>query len=309
MPLSQTSKNKWLSLLSDYLVITFGVALYAFAWASMMIPNGIASGGLTGACTILNFATGIPVFLSFIVINAALLLLGFIVLGNAFGFKTIYAILCSTLFLDLFEQWEAVHVFFSDKLLLVVVAAIIESIGLATIFMRGGSTGGTDIIALIINKFWPVTLGRVFILLDLFIIASVLLVPGKTIEDMVYGYVAMVVFSLMVDWVVLGRKSTCQILVFSDRYREIADSILRNMDRGVTALNGTGWFTGADRKVLLVLIRKRELRDITRLIKSVDSRAFVSVSAASSVYGEGFDEIKTGVNIIKKKDTQNAHAE
>jgi uncharacterized membrane-anchored protein YitT (DUF2179 family) len=302
MTSSFSTPNKWFSMLSDYLVIVIGVALYAYGWAGMLIPNGVASGGLTGACTILNFATGIPVSLSYIVVNAGLLLFGFLILGNAFGFKTIFAILCSTLFLDLFERWEASHMFFSDKLLLVVVAAIIESIGLAAVFVRGGSTGGTDIIALIVNKFWPVTLGKVFILLDVFIIASVLLVPGKTVEDMVYGYVAMVIFSVMVDWVMLGRKSTCQILVFSDRYQEIADQILLQLERGVTALDATGWYTGADRKVLLILIRKRELRDITRLIKSIDHTAFVSVSDASSVYGEGFDEIKTGVNLKKKKE-------
>ena len=302
MTSSLSTPNKWFSILSDYLVIIIGVALYAYAWAGMLIPNGVASGGLTGACTILNFATGIPVSLSYIVVNAVLLLFGFLILGNAFGFKTIFAILCSTLFLDLFERWEASHMFFSDKLLLVVVAAIIESIGLAAVFVRGGSTGGTDIIALIIHKFWPVTLGKVFILLDVFIIASVLLVPGKTVEDMVYGYVAMVIFSVMVDWVMLGRKSTCQILVFSDRYQEIADQILLQLERGVTALDATGWYTGADRKVLLILIRKRELRDITRLIKSIDHTAFVSVSDASSVYGEGFDEIKTGINLKKKKE-------
>jgi uncharacterized membrane-anchored protein YitT (DUF2179 family) len=302
MTSSLSTPNKWFSILSDYLVIIIGVALYAYAWAGMLIPNGVASGGLTGACTILNFATGIPVSLSYIVVNAVLLLFGFLILGNAFGFKTIFAILCSTLFLDLFERWEASHMFFSDKLLLVVVAAIIESIGLAAVFVRGGSTGGTDIIALIVHKFWPVTLGKVFILLDVFIIASVLLVPGKTVEDMVYGYVAMVIFSVMVDWVMLGRKSTCQILVFSDHYQEIADQILLQLDRGVTALDATGWYTGADRKVLLILIRKRELRDITRLIKSIDHTAFVSVSDASSVYGEGFDEIKTGINLKKKKE-------
>lgn len=309
MGFSSFKKNRGLYLLSDYLVITLGVALYAFAWAAMLIPNGIASGGVTGASTIINFASGIPVYLSYIVINLILLLLGFLILGNAFGLKTIYAILSSTLFLDLFEQWETVHLFFSDKLLLVVVAALIEAIGIGLVLARGGSTGGTDIIALIINKFWPITIGTMYFMMDLFIIASVLLVPGKTVEDMVYGYVAMVVFSVMVDWVLLGRKSTCQLLVFSDRYREIADTILHDMNRGVTVLSAVGWYTGTDRKVLLVLIRKRELRDLTLLIKSIDPKAFVSVSAASSVYGEGFDEIKSGVNIIKKKNQTDVQPE
>ena len=122
-----------------------------------------------------------------------------------------------------------------------------------------------------------------------------------SVEDMVYGFVAMFMFSVMVDWVMLGRKSTWQVMVFSDEYKAIADYIINNMNRGVTALNSVGWYTGNDKKVLLIIVRKRELHDLTKLIKAMDPKAFVSVSAASTVYGEGFDEIKTGVNIRKKK--------
>lgn len=297
-------KETVLGTLSDYAVITFGVVLYTFAWADMLIPNGIASGGLTGACTIINFATGIPVYLSYIVINALLLLGGFLILGKGFGFKTIYAIGLSTLCLDLLAGLEFLHVFFDNKLLLVVVAAIIESIGISFILARGGSTGGTDIIALIINKFWPVSLGRVFLALDLFIIASVLLIPGKTVEDMVYGYVAMVIFSVFVDWVMLGRKSTWQIMVFSEKYKEIADTVIHDLDRGVTALDAQGWYSGQSKKVLLILVRKPELHTITKAVKSIDPKAFVTVSAASTVYGEGFDEMKTGMSLNLKKRIQ-----
>lgn len=299
-------KNKITNLVWEYLLITLGCALYTFAWSCMFIPNGIASGGVTGAATIINFATGIPVYISYIVINVILLLMGFLILGKGFGFKTIFAIAVSTVFLDLFAGMESWYLFFDSRLLLVLVAASLESIGIALILEVGGSTGGTDIIALIINKFWPITIGRVYLFCDMFIIASVLLIPGKTVEDMVYGYVAMIVFSVMVDWVMLGRKSTWQVMIFSDRYQEIADYIIGNMNRGVTALDAVGWYTGNEKKVLLIIVRKRELHDLTRLIKSMDPKAFVSVSSASTVYGEGFDEIKTGVNIRKKKNSNEA---
>lgn len=307
-PIDMLSRNKVLNVVWDYVLLTFGALLYSFAWADMFVPNGIASGGVTGVSTIINFATGVPVYVSYIVLNAILLLMGFLILGNAFGFKTIYVIAVSTVFLDILAKWDFLYLFFESKLLLVVVASIIESVGIATILQRGGSTGGTDIIALIINKFWPVTIGRVYLVCDLFIIASVLLVPGKTIEDMVYGYVAMIIFSVMVDWVILGRKSTWQVLVFSSRYKEIADYIIHAMNRGVTAIDATGWYTGSERKLLLILVRKRELHDITRVIKSLDPKAFVSVSAASSVYGEGFDEIKTGVSFKKKKEDHHGNS-
>lgn len=279
--------------------------MYTFAWADMLIPNGIASGGLTGACTILNFATGIPVYLSYIVVNTMLILLGTVVLGKGFGFKTLYAIGLSTLGLDILAGMENLHLFFDNKLLLVVVAAIIESIGITFILARGGSTGGTDIVALIVNKFWPVSLGKVFLALDLFIIASVLLIPGKTVEDMVYGYVAMVIFSVFVDWVLLGRNSTWQIMVFSNKYKEIADTVIHDLNRGVTALDAQGWYSGESKKVLLIMVRKPELHTITKTVKEIDPSAFVTVSSASTVYGEGFDEMKTGLKLMRKKKSNN----
>ena len=301
----KTLKKTFSGVLGDYAVITLGVLLYAFAWADMLIPNGIASGGLTGACTIINFATGIPVYLTYVIVNSLLILIGTLVLGKGFGFKTIYAIGLSTLSLDVLTEWEFLYVFFDNKLLLVLVAAIIESFGIAFILARGGSTGGTDIVALIINKFWPVSLGTVFLFVDMFIIASVLLVPGKTVEDMVYGYVAMVIFSLLVDWVMLGRKSTWQILVFSEKYKEIADTVINDLNRGVTALDAQGWYSGQNKKVLLIMVRKPELHTITRVVKTLDPKAFVTVSAANTVYGEGFDEIKTGFKLKLKKNDGN----
>ena len=304
----EIKKHKFLSVIDDYIVITIGVALYTFAWADMLIPNGIASGGLTGACTILNFATGIPVYLSYIVVNTLLILGGTLVLGKGFGFKTLYAIGLSSLGLDIFAGMEFLHVFFDNKLLLVVVAAIIESIGITCILARGGSTGGTDIVALIINKFWPISLGKVFLALDLFIIASVLLIPGKTVEDMVYGYVAMVIFSVFVDWVMLGRNSTWQIMVFSNKYKEIADTVINDLNRGVTALDAQGWYSGESKKVLLILVRKAELHTITKVVKEIDPKAFVTVASASTVYGEGFDEMKTGIK-LKLKKKENARKE
>ena len=299
------SKSSFLSVLDDYVIITIGVLFYTFAWADMLIPNGIASGGLTGACTILNFATGIPVYLSYIVINGLLILLGTLILGKGFGFKTLYAIGLSTLGLDFLAGMEFLHVFFDNKLLLVIVAAIIESIGITCILARGGSTGGTDIVALIVNKFWPVSLGKVFLTVDVFIIASILLIPGKTVEDMVYGDVAMVIFSVFVDWVLLGRNSTWQIMVFSNKYKEIADTVIHDLNRGVTALDAQGWYSGESKKVLLIMVRKPELHTITKTVKEIDPSAFVTVSSASTVYGEGFDEMKTGLKLMRKKKSNN----
>lgn len=304
--MAKNGGGKVLRTVWDYAVISFGVLLYCLSWDSFMIPNNIASGGLTGACTIIQFGTGIPVSYSFIVINTLLLIGGSLVLGRGFGLKTIYAILLSTVLFRIFPgipQIQAIPgepLYISEKVLIPIIGGLLEAVGLNLVLQKGGSTGGTDIVALIVNKFWPVSLGSVFMYLDLFIIASVLLVPGKGVQDMVYGYIAMVTFSLMLDSMQLGRKSSLQVLVFSKKYNEIADYIINVMDRGVTALESVGWYTKESREVLLIVIRRAQLQELTRAIKSVDKDAFVSVCPARSVFGEGFEEMKTGITRKKK---------
>ena len=294
------------SVVWDYIIITVGALLYVVAWTSFLIPNGIASGGLTGACTIIEMATRglIPVGWSFPALNALLIIT--LILGKGFGFRTIYAILVSTLLFDVMPKVDVLlslpgHLLYLDeKILVPVIGGIVEAIGIGLILSRGGSTGGTDIFAMIINKFWPVSPGQVYLYFDLFIIASVLLIPGKTFQDMMYGYLAMISFSLVVDYVLLGRKSSVQVLIFSEKFTDIADFIIHEMDRGVTAINAVGWYTQSEKKVLLVLARKSQLHEITKAVKGVDPKAFMSVSPASDVYGEGFEEIKTGIDRKKK---------
>ncbi len=299
------SAKRILSVIWDYGLVTIGTVLYCMGWTSFLIPNGIASGGGTGLCTIIEFATlgRIPVAYSFFVLNAILLILGFLALGKGFGFKTIYVILLATVLFKVLPEYECLVAHFDERLVVAVVGGIVESVGIGLILLRGGSSGGTDIAAMIINKYWPVSPGKVYLYSDLVIIASVLLIPGKTMEDMIYGYATMITFSFMVDAILLGRKSSVQILVFSSRYREVADFIIDEMDRGVTALYAQGWYSKEDSKVLLIVARKTQLHQIVSAIKRIDNKAFVSVSTATSVYGEGFEEIKTGLHIKGKNDT------
>lgn len=294
--------------------MSFGTLIYCMAWTCFMIPNNIASGGLTGMCTILQFATngGIPVAYSFIIANTVLLVMAFIVLGKGVGFKTIYCILLTTLIFEILPNFTFLEsvpgqpLYISEKVLVPIIGGLMEAVGIGLILHYGGSTGGTDIIALIVNKFWPVSLGKAYFYMDIFIIASILFLPGKTVQDMVYGYIAMITFSLMVDFVLLGRKSTVQLLIFSQKYDQIADYIIGKMDRGVTVLKSVGWYTKKEKDVLLVIVRKTQLSDLTKAVKEIDKNAFVSVSPASSVYGEGFEEIKAGMakKPVKEVDEQ-----
>ena len=301
------SSNKVMSVVWDYFLMTVGSLIFVMAWTSFLIPNGLASGGMTGLCTIIQYGTGIPVGITYPLINVLLLVLGFVSLGKGFGIKTIFVLALTSVLFEVLPMFPVLEVTeFPDKLLVAIVGATMESVGIGLIMLRGGSTGGTDIIAMIINKYWPVSVGKVYLFTDIFIITLLLVVPDKGIVDMIYAYVVMLGFSFGIDFVLLGNKSSVQILIFSSKYEEIANHIMTNVGRGVTALQSMGWYSKKDGKVLLVITRKTEMNEIIHEIKNIDSRAFVSVASAHSVYGEGFEEIKTGLNINKKSNKQEA---
>ena len=186
---------------------------------------------------------------------------------------------------------------------MILFGAVISGIGLGLVFKSGFTTGGTDIIAMMINKYWPVSPGKVYLYTDIFIISSVLLVPDKGLVDMIYAYVMMLGFSFGVDYVLLGNKSSIQILIFSSKYQEIADHMINNVQRGVTALESVGWYSQMESKVLIVIARKNQMNEIVNEVKSIDKKAFISVSTAMSVYGEGFEEVKTGLKLKKNSKT------
>ena len=295
--------NKVMSVLWDYFLMTVGSVIFCMAWTSFVIPNGVASGGLTGLCTIIQYGTGIPIGWTYPVLNVILLLLGFLALGKGFGIKTIYVIALTSLLFDILPQFPQLEVMMEEKLLVALVGGLMEAVGIGLVLQRGGSTGGTDIIAMMINKYWPVSPGKVYLYTDIFIISSVLLVPDKGLVDMIYAYVMILGFSFGVDYVLLGNKSSIQILIFSSKYQEIADHMINNVQRGVTALESVGWYSQMESKVLLVIARKNQMNEIVNEVKNIDKKAFISVSTTMSVYGEGFEEVKTGLKLKKNNKT------
>lgn len=300
--------SKVLNVLWDYFLMTLGTLIFVMAWTSFLQPNNLASGGLTGLTTILDYATQgrIPMDVTYALLNVLLLVGGFLFLGKTFGFKTIYVIaLSSVLFWVLPEYFPNLEVVDPelDKIMVVLIGGAMESVGIGIILLRGGSTGGTDIVAMILNKYWPISPGKVYLYSDVFIVASLLLIPaenGGGLVNMIYAYVVMLTFSFGVDYVLLGNKSSVQLLVFSKKYKEIADHIIYDVQRGVTALQSVGWYSQQESKVLLIILRKYQMNEVINEIKRIDKDAFVSVSSANSVYGEGFEEIKTGLSIKKK---------
>ena len=301
--------KKVLISIFDYIVITIGTILFVMAWTSFLLPNNMIDGGMTGASALLSMVTGVSVDIWYFGINIILLILAWIVLGQAFGIKTIYAIvLSSALFRVLGSEsmnflWsvEGQPLYVGDSILVPVIGGLLEAVGLSLIILRGGSTGGTDILALIVNKFWPITIGRFYVMADLVIIALLILVPGHCFTDVVYGYITMGVCAYVLDLIMLGKESTVQVLIFSEKRNEIGDYITITMQRGLTALQAIGWYTKEDRQVLMVMLRKTELPDLVKAVKDIDPRAFVTVVPANNVYGEGFDQMKTGISKRKKK--------
>ena len=302
-------KRSTARLIWEYLVLTIASFIFAFAWEGFMIPNGMSAGGMMGLCTVVQYATGgaIPASTSYVVVNAALILAAVLLMGIGFGFKTIYCIAISSLAMSLISSTPALHsiqgqfFYVRESLVIPVLAGVLEATGLGLIIRYGGSTGGTDIVALMINKYWPISLSTVFLISDFVIIFLILFIPEKTFADMIYGLIEIVVFTMFIDTIVGGRRSSYQLLVFSDKYEEIADHIINNMDRGVTLLKGQGWYTKNDRNVLLILISQKQFPALSKVIKDMDPRAFISVTNTHNVFGEGFDEIKTGINRKKKK--------
>ncbi len=303
-------KNSRLStLLWDYFLMTVGSVIFCMAWTAIIIPSGMSSGGVTGLCTIIQYATNgaVPVGWTYPIINIILLVLGFMTLGKGFGIKTIYVIALTSVLFEVLPRFPMLecHDFVNEKLVGALLGAAMESVGLGLVLLRGGSSGGTDIVAMMINKYWPVSPGKVYLYTDIFIIASILFIPEKGLVDVVYAYVIMLGFSFGIDYVLLGNKSSVQILVFSTKYEQIADHMINQLQRGVTALQSVGWYSRKESKVLLIISRKNMMNEVIREVKEIDSSAFVSVSTAMSVFGEGFEEVKTGLQLKKlKKDNK-----
>lgn len=295
-------KKKVLSTLKSYAIITLGLILYVVAWTVFIIPHHLVGGGVTGISAVIQYCTGFHVSYSFFIINTILLLIALKVLGPAFGVKTVYAMVVTTILLRVApmlipEDFIQIIAIENGKLLSVILGGALSALGISLTFSQGGSSGGTDIIALMINKYRAISPGRILLILDIFIIGSSLIVPtegswGQRIANLVYGYVMAGVFSYALDLFVSGSKQSVQILIFSKKYEKIADRITNELHRGVTSLDGKGWYTKDDATVLVVVARKHELKFLLNLIKEEDPQAFLSVGSVTGVYGTGFDVIK-----------------
>ena len=294
--------RKALVTFKEYLLITVGLLLYTLAWAVFLLPNNLVGGGITGLGSIIQYSTGFNVAYSYIIINTILVLIALKVLGGGFGAKTIYALVVTALFLrvlpgmipaDFIQGFTAEN----GKLMCVIFAGAMVGIGIALTFAQGGSTGGTDIIALMVSKFYRVSPGTVIAVLDLLIIGSSMLIPnGASLSDklliLLYGFVLTGVTNYTLDFAINGRRQSVQLFIFSEQYETLTDRICNEIHRGVTLLDSQGGYSKHTGKLVVVIVKRTETSRILKLIKEVDPDAFVSIGNVSEVYGKGFEPMK-----------------
>lgn len=287
------SKSDVLIELRDYFLITIGLICYAFGWSAFLLPYQITTGGVTGVSAIIYYASGVPIQYSYFIINAILMTAAIKILGPKFSIKTTYAIFMLTFLLWFFQQLigntQVIGV--GQDFMACIIGATMCGAGLGIVFINNGSTGGTDIIAAVVNKYRDVTFGRMILYCDIVIISSGYFVFNDW-RRVVFGFVTLVVISYVLDLIVNSARQSVQFLIFSKEYQQIADRIIADTHRGVTVLNGTGWYSKNDVKVLVVLAKKSQSIEIFRLVKDIDPNAFISQSSVIGVYGEGFDRIK-----------------
>lgn len=302
--------NEVLKTIKEYVLVALGILIYVTGWTVFLVPNNLVGGGVTGVSSILQYATGgvVRMGYTYFAINLILLIVALFTLGKAFGIKTVFAIILASVGLNVLQDIIPADICYNlavknGKLMCTIIGGITAGVGIGMTMSQGGSTGGTDIIALVVNKYRNVSPGRMILAIDVVIIGSSLIIPSYTqdgellpftekIVTVVYGLILTTVCSTVLDLYIAGSKQSVQVFILSKKYAEIADMITNDLHRGCTVLNGKGWYTKQETYVVMVLTRKSDLNLLLKMIKNIDSNAFLSVATVTGVYGQGFEAIK-----------------
>ena len=282
------------SNMKDFMFIVFGILLYAIGYTAFILPERVVMGGVAGLSALIYYATNIPAGISIFVLNITLLVIAFSALTKQFVVRTIVGVLLLSLFIGslqpLFQAFPIITAG-EDKFMHVLIGGMLSGAGLGVVFSHNGSTGGTDILTVLLTKHFNLSFGRAMQFIDCTIIGSSYLL-FHSMETIVYGIVFTLVASYVCDFVVNGSRQTVQFLIISKHYKEIADTINRRVNRGVTVIEGKGSYSKENVEMLVVLSRKYESQDIFAVIKQIDPQAVVSQTFCHGVFGEGFDKIK-----------------
>lgn len=291
-PISKRLFSK--SNMKDFMFIVFGILLYAIGYSAFILPEKVVMGGVSGLSALIYYATNIPAGISIFVLNITLLIIAFSALTKQFVVRTIIGVIILSLFIGILQPFFQAYPLITageDKFMHVLIGGMLSGAGLGIVFSHNGSTGGTDILTVLLNKHFNLSFGRAMQFIDCTIICSSYLL-FHSMETIVYGVVFTLVACYVCDFVVNGSRQTVQFLIISKNYKEIADTINRRVNRGVTVIEGKGWYSKENVEMLVVLSRKYESQDIFAVIKQIDPQAVVSQTFCHGVFGEGFDKIK-----------------
>jgi len=282
--------SKVASMIRSHAIITFGLLCTTFGWGAFLIPSHVTGGGVSGIAALIYFGVKFPAGITYLLINAILIVAAMKIVNVSFGLKSIFGVVVFSLLLGLFQELIP-EPLVSDTFLATILGAILSGIGSGIIFTQGGSAGGTDLIAMMITSRRNISPGRVIIMVDVVVITSSFFVL-QSLERMIYGYCVMVVVSYVVDFVLAGSKQSYQLFIFSEKYEEVAANIFTNVKRGITLVDAQGWYARKPSKMIMVIVRKHEVTDVFRAIKEIDPDAFISMGNVMGVYGKGFDVMK-----------------
>ncbi|MBQ2026579.1 MAG: YitT family protein [Alistipes sp.] len=303
--------------IKEYLMMTLGMSLYSFGWICCILPANAAGGGATGLSLLLYHLSGgaISIGTMVLIINAILLIIAGFVVGWNFGIKTIYCVLTMSVVMHFLQVWFTVPEGWvaeiitardgltlangtivdpfnlQNRLLSAILGGICSGVGVAMCFQQGGSTGGSDIVVMIVNKFYTISYGKFIRLTDGVIISSALFLPDVGIDGVIYGFVMVAVFSYTVDMILSGNQQSNQIFIISKDYKAMADAINNEAKRGATVIDAMGWYSKDNSKVVMCVCRKRDLAMVLKVVRGVDPEAFITIGSVMGVYGKGFDAL------------------
>ncbi len=300
----KASNKKILNEVKDYVMIFIGLCCYCFGYSAFVLPEEVVTGGVTGLASLFYFGLRWNVAITYYAINAILLAIAFRAVGKKFVIRTIIGATIATILLGIMTPIFTKPIVEQQTFMNVIIGAVLCGVGLGIVFTHNGSSAGTDIIAAMVNKHSNISFGRTLIYIDLLIISSSWFI-FHTIDKIVYGLIFMFICSIAADMVIDSSRQSVQFMIFSKKWKEIANAITRETHRGCTVLKGTGWYTQSETTVLLVMARNYESMHIFRIIKAIDPDAFVSQAKVKGVYGEGFDHVK--VNLKKQEAEEIAH--
>lgn len=286
-------RNKKYNQVIDYTGITLGCALIAFSLNFFLKPHTIAPGGVTGLAIIIEKIVGLPIDFTNLALNIPLFIVGSIVIGKAFGFKTAYATVILSGFIRFFMiVFGKGAMITQDLLLATIYGGIVLGIGLGIVFRFGGTTGGTDLAGAVLNKYFPAfSIAKIMMILDLMVVTFAGIVD-RNIETSLYSVIALYIVVKMADFIVEDLNYAKAFYIICNNPQEVGEKILQELGRGVTALEGKGLYTGNKRDVLLCVVNRVEVVKLKRLVYDIDDKAFIMVTTVNEVLGEGFKEIK-----------------